>query len=648
MYLAELKLWNYRKYGGTEINEEPALTVYFKHGLNVLIGENDSGKTTIIDSIKQILLTQSHEYIFIEENDFSINENNNRTEELKIEVIFRGFTDEEAANFLEWANFNENGQYELQIRLHARRKENRIFTDVMAGIDGADSQLDGNARELLRVTYLKPLRNAESELTPGRRSRFAQILKNHSLFRSEKDEEGKLKKHQLEKYIDKINELIENYFDCDQLEEDTVNQFPSCKGAKEIKDKINQKLNDFFPIGMDYEANIRIANSNLIDILHKLSLLFDDNKSGLGALNLLFIATELLLLQTESVGGLKLVLIEELEAHLHPQAQLRLIHFLQNESNIELPGQYILTTHSPTLASSIILDNLIICQNKAVFPMGKNYTKLYEGDYNFLERFLDATKANLFFARGVILVEGDAENILIPGLAEIIDRPLHKYGVSIVNVGSTAFLRYSRIFMRKKDKMEMDIPVSIITDLDVKPFGHPTQNNKKKEEINTVIKTRMKEKDDYYKYKERIKAFVSPAWTLEYVLALSGLKKYVLKAIMEAQKIGNSKYGEINENKKDEVENDADTFFTHNSDKTDEELALKIYQKYLLDKQVSKAITAQCLVKILSEEKEKVKEILLKDKEISYLREVIIHVTAPFEKDISKKETNESDNKQRN
>ena len=47
-------------------------------------------------------------------------------------------------------------------------------------------------------------------------------------------------------------------------------------------------------------------------------------KSGLGTLNLLCIAAEMLLFNNQK-KGLKLALVEELEAHLHPQYQLRLI-----------------------------------------------------------------------------------------------------------------------------------------------------------------------------------------------------------------------------------------------------------------------------------------------------------------------------------
>ncbi len=92
-----------------------------------------------------------------------------------------------------------------------------------------------------------------------------------------------------------------------------------------------------------------------------------------------------------------------------------------------------------------------------------------KGDYLFLQRFLDSTKANLFFAKGIIMVEGDAENILIPVIADILGYPLERYGLSIVNVGSTAFLRYSRIMVRK-DGANIGIPVSVITDCDVRPY----------------------------------------------------------------------------------------------------------------------------------------------------------------------------------
>src|SRR5437879_932354 len=117
---------------------------------------------------------------------------------------------------------------------------------------------------------------------------------------------------------------------------------------------------------------------------------------------------------------------------------------------------------------------MVIIRNKRPFSLGYGHTELEPADYRFLKRFLDVTKANLFFARGVMIVEGDAENILLPTLAKLIGRDFTEHGVSIVNVGGVGLRRYARIFQRKnvkddeKDK-QLFIPVACVTDMDVMP-----------------------------------------------------------------------------------------------------------------------------------------------------------------------------------
>lgn len=93
---------------------------------------------------------------------------------------------------------------------------------------------------------------------------------------------------------------------------------------------------------------------------------------------------------------------------------------------------------------------------------------------------MDATKANLFFAKGLIMVEGDAENILVPAIAQLIGLPLTKYGVSVVNVGSTAYKRYVSIFKRRNQK-PFELPIAVISDLDVRALEYydDSSNNRK-------------------------------------------------------------------------------------------------------------------------------------------------------------------------
>lgn len=609
MYLKTLKIWNFRSIGSNE-NNEPGLIVDFDPKFNLLIGPNDAGKTAVIDAIRYCLGTQTYDPIRIEVEDFYQNpKTKQRRTDLRIECIFDGLTDEEAGQFLEWININKEKHFELKVWFTASNKDNRIITNLKAGFDDEGLFVDGGARDLLRATYLKPLRDAELELTPGYRSRLYQILKSHQVFKKTKNDE----KHPLEKYFDKANEWVSEFFNKEELERNAALNISGGEvGGKTIKESFKNQTKDFLEQKDERTPEIQITPTELNSILRKLELILEENKSGLGTLNLLYMAAELLHLKRENYSGLRLALIEELEAHLHPQAQLRVIKSLINEANNNV--QYIFTTHSTLLGSSIPLKHLKVCLQGNVYSLDSNSTALSESDYQFLERFLDATKANLFFAKGVIIVEGDAENIIIPTLAEILDRPLHKYGVSIVNVGSKALLRYTNIFKRK-DGGTFPIKVAIVTDLDLKidDDGNPTQN---------VEEERQKLRNKY-DCGENIKAFISPIKTLECDIATGNLRKYIDCAIQIAKEI-KSKNEWIEE---DEVIKIKTNRF-NNSELVKK--AKDIYEP--LDKsQASKAVTAQWFARLLEENKEdvleKIKQDYVNNTGIKYLIEAIEHVT---------------------
>lgn len=490
MYLYKLKLWNFRKYGSTEPFDiaKPNLIVNFQQGLNLLVGENDSGKTSIIDAIKYVLLTNSREYIRLDlENDFF--KKGERANKLRIECHFKFDSEETSKNFLEWGHFNDDGGYELKVFLEAECRDGKIVPyDIRGGIDDEGVVLDARVRELLRITYLKPLRDAEIELANRKGSRLSQVLDSHVAFTDKQN-------HFLSRTIKRANKEISNFFKGEtpnyltlrdtikeEIEDDDLkekideifeeySQEPNNKG-KELADQVNKYLKSFF--GVETFSNFKISETSLKGILEKLSLHLEEVNSGLGSHNLLFIAVELLLLERQDdYTGLRLALIEEIEAHLHPQAQMRLVEYLQKECE-EKKVQMILTTHSPNLASKIKLENLIICHDSHVYPMGSDYTLLEKGDYAFLERFLDITKANLFFAKGVLLVEGDAENLILPTIAKIIDCDLTQHGVSIINLRALTFKYYERIFIQKNKTSEeqMNIPVAIVTDVDTKVWEY--------------------------------------------------------------------------------------------------------------------------------------------------------------------------------
>jgi putative ATP-dependent endonuclease of OLD family len=162
-------------------------------------------------------------------------------------------------------------------------------------------------------------------------------------------------------------------------------------------------------------------------ILEKLQLLIDetDRHQGLGYNNLLFMATELLLLEQDQ-DEFPLLLIEEPEAHLHPQLQMKFLKAIREDFGREGQPvlQSILSTHSPNLASKAPLQNVTIMAAGKAFSLRESETELAHDDYIFLEKFLDVTKSNLFFSKGVIIVEGDGENILLPTIAELLGKPV--------------------------------------------------------------------------------------------------------------------------------------------------------------------------------------------------------------------------------
>lgn len=468
MYLSEIKLWNFRKYGTDEQFDilKPSLILKLNKGINVLVGENDSGKTAIIDAIKLVLKTQDYEWIRVSDKDFF-----NNTNRFRIELEFDDLQDNEAKNFIEWLCYRtikdeqQQDKAEVYLRLiyDVTRNEERIFpNDICAGADEKGYPLTAEAKEYLKTTYLKPLRDAEAELTPGRNSRLSNILYSSDTFKKGGTENSLTKK------IDDFNEFVKDFFEKPENE------------GNQIKLIIDEFLSSF--IQNEDKSSFSFSQKDLRNILSKLELgLKDITNPGLGSLNRLYMAAELLNLKREAWNGVKLCLVEELEAHLHPQAQMKVINKLiqcSNDDNI----QFILTTHSPNLTSKLPLENLIYCHNKFCYPMGKEYTKLENDDYTYLQKFLDVTKSNLFFAKGLIFVEGWAEEIFLPSFAKvlknigIINKDLTDAGVSIINVGNLAFLRYSKIFQRKDDS-EIDIPIAIITDSDIKKYKKDKDSN---------------------------------------------------------------------------------------------------------------------------------------------------------------------------
>jgi putative ATP-dependent endonuclease of OLD family len=292
-----------------------------------------------------------------------------------------------------------------------------------------------------------------------------------------------------------------------------------------------------------------------------------------------------------------MLLVEEPEAHLHPQLQLRLMEFLEEEA-IASGVQAVLTTHSPNLASKAKLADVSIVDRGRVFPLSESHTFLAPGDYRFLEKFLDATRANLFFARGVVIVEGDAENILLPVLAELIGASFSRNGVSVVNVGHRGLFRYGRVFQRASGP-ELPIPVACISDRDIPPDEAFDYLGDRKVESVLITEGKVASLEaSLRRYDgQRVKTFVSPQWTLEYDLALSGLAKELHMAIAAAKALT-----ETGTAPDADVLAAAETSFTSEALKKPSERHLAAFVfKPLFKKQASKVETAHQLAAALKD-----------------------------------------------
>jgi putative ATP-dependent endonuclease of OLD family len=513
-----------------------------------------------------LLLTRDQSYIRVQPEDFHIDEAGEQADEIFIRCQLSDLNDDEKGAFAEYLTY-DGAEVSLIVNWAARRRSESpsvrrwVDVSVRSGVDGGGPTFEASVRELLSIAYLRPLRDASREMSPGRGSRLSQILANVPEIRQgDAFDENVLPADPTA--VSKLSLL--------GLADYLRHSVKAHQGVSGAETAINTEyLSSLLLRGDSLQGRIDLTEGGsdairLRRILERLELgLFEASTSsargyyGLGSNNILYMACELLLLGREP-EGLPLLLIEEPEAHLHPQRQLRLMDFLSSAAAGKVKEsrravQVILSTHSPHLASTIALGNLVILQGGRAYSLAEGETKLGTGDYRFLERFLDVTKANLFFARGVIIVEGDAEALLLPTLARLLGADLTEHGVSIVNVGSTGLRRFSRIFQRSDDASPpLAIPVACVADMDVMPNCAPailglvegdddekwessgrrwkatrdfSDKDKPTEDALAEWREHLRDSDGQF-----VRTFVADHLTLEYDLAFCGLAEEVYVA----------------------------------------------------------------------------------------------------------------------
>ena len=544
MHLQRIRATNFRAFGDGATG--PTLDWHLNPALNILVGENDAGKTAVIDAIRHVLWTTSYEFIRLLETDFHI-AGRERATTLNIEVALAGLNEDQQSSVLEWLTHEPDGSFSLVIHLQARwlpprdGKRGKVVAMTRTGRDGAGPEIGMAVRELIRATYLRPLRDAEAELRPGRFSRLSQILGAHPDIAGQ--EHNDFDPQDDTRKPEKLVGMMAY----------TQHHLGRHDVVKGVQDDINENyLSKFAFAGDTLASRIQITpDLTLQPILEKFELglvpsggIHVDERCvrGLGYNNALFMATELVLLREGDELGL--LLIEEPEAHLHPQLQERVQKLLEETAGSRAEGkspvQVIMTTHSPSMAAGADIRCMTLVHKAHLYKLAEDKTRLKKNDYEFLRRFIDATKANMFFARGVAMVEGPAEVLLLPALAKACGLSFSEYGISMVNVGGVGLYHYARILQRADEAEVIPIPVACLTDRDVVPDavtyierneGTPRfESQFTGEELSQRVSAKVARAEG-----GNTKVFVSDRWTLEYDLARYGCAELMFMAIQLAK-----------------------------------------------------------------------------------------------------------------
>ncbi|WDM22297.1 ATP-dependent nuclease [Paenibacillus polymyxa] len=497
MHISKLIIRNFRNFKNAVFT--------FTHGVNTLIGENGSGKTNAFYAIRLLIDANLPRAVKINESDFNRNVGNWRGHWIIIQLDFADIDDNEGTQMLahniERMDGTSTGAYTMYFRPN-RQIRQQLFelTQDFASKDELQSLLDDvtlsdyemiftckgtadfsddaiyntyvgdfenvdfpnpeeEAWDALGIpsqkfsiynevtcTYIKALRDAEYEL---------RNLKSNPLLNLVRDLGSKIDGTSIIKQVNQLNTSIS---ELDQIQI--------------LKERVKNTVHK--TIGTTYAPTIDIRSQlpeNLDKLLQTLTLWVGDtddlgyqgqiSELSLGGANLLYISLKLLeyeIKQSTSKAA-HFLLIEEPEAHIHTHIQKTLFEKYGYQNT-----QVIISTHSTHISASNRISAVNILakrQQEAVVFQACN--GLNDDVCKRIERYLDAVRSTLLFAKSVILVEGDAELILIPILfKKIFNISLDEVGVSLINMSSTVFKHVALLF----DDKRIQRKCAIITDLD--------------------------------------------------------------------------------------------------------------------------------------------------------------------------------------